>query len=647
MLVPAATAGAAFAPTDDRIAAGEQIDGSGLATDGQGNALIAWHQKQTPTSNYESKARRMATTGALGPIIDLSAPGAVAFRPILAMTPAGRAFVAWREFADFGPSSVVGRWINTDGSLGPVLTIVAGSVTVDAIDPKVAIDSSGVATVAWRDQNGGGLGLRRIFPDSTLGTAVPSFTASGDDHSIVALPNGGTLAVWRGSGTEKSVVATNNAFAAPVQISSVGNSTASPQLTTDSIGNGLAVWREDTGLLSIRGRRLSPSGAAVGAELIIDPDQAGFSHIDVNVTADSADDFIVSWDRQDAEGDHVTYARPINSGGVFSSAAQPISSGLFSSSLQQVALEDRGSAAAVWNNDIGMTSIISGRTLDSQGAPTGPIQDLFVDGTGTNSVSHAPAAGVAVFLTDYPTSASTRAVVARRYMVPPTCSDSNAVVVQGNPIAAALACSGPAVEGAEIVDQPKHGKVGAFGATGPTLGYTPTPGFEGDDSFTYRAINDGGSSGVARVAIKVGKDTVKPAITSLRFVQSANRSARASASKKRKAAKRTYSFALKYSEASTAVVTVERGTRGLRKGKRCRKPTKGARGKRCTIYRSIGTASTKTAATAATVGATGKLARRLAKGGRYRASAVATDLAGNKSKTKRVTIRAKRQSSGR
>jgi hypothetical protein len=228
-------------------------------------------------------------------------------------------------------------------------------------------------------------------------------------------------------------------------------------------------------------------------------------------------------------------------------------------------------------------------------------------------------------------------------MPPPTCSDSTATVVQGQPIEAPLSCTGLAIEGAQVVEPPLHGETGAFSGNGPTLGYTPTPGFEGTDSFTYVALNDGGGSNVATVEIQVGRDTVKPRITSFRFVQSVPKPGAKSSARKPKPKKRIYKFLLRFSELSTTQVVVERPIRGVRKGKRCRKARKGARGKHCTRWQRIGTVSSGSPLSTVTLRAKGKLVKRLRKGGRFRARGTATDRAGNISSQRTLKFRIKKK----
>jgi hypothetical protein len=55
-----------------------------------------------------------------------------------------------------------------------------------------------------------------------------------------------------------------------------------------------------------------------------------------------------------------------------------------------------------------------------------------------------------------------------------------------------------------VVSPPRHGQLTGVGAT---LRYRPEPGFEGEDSFTYKASDGEAESNTARVEIEVECDS--------------------------------------------------------------------------------------------------------------------------------------------
>ncbi len=600
----ACVAQAGFAPENDVIATTPQFpDVSGIATDSEGDSLVVWDQTPAPKAPEEAKARWLSASGDLGPIIDLSLPAeGRAYQPQVAMAPAGRAFVAWRVLGSSGPpSAAVGRWVEADGSLGPLLTLAAGEAgEMDVVELKVVVDHAGVATAVWENQAKTKLCLRRVQPDGTLGTLLPELAGGVDGLELAALPNGSTVAAWRAAGTEVTVVTNELSYGSP-QVVSSNNETADPALAIDSLGNVLVAWKEGSeGPFSVEGALLSPSGVPVGGQLLIDPSLPNNLGSEVDVAADSANDFLVTWVRQDAMSQYVVNARGVNSDGTFAGPAQPVSAGGVTGLSPRAALNDTGSGAVAWSSYVGMSSHALGRTTDAAGAPTGDIAHLYGPGNRGIDVSGAPGLGFAAFLI-----ARSDGADVRRYMEPPSCSDSQATVRQGKPIVVPLACTGLAIESAQVTAGPGHGQLGTFDPATLSLSYSPKPGFDGNDAFGFMGVNDGGSSNVATVTIDVGKDSVKPKIKRFRFVKR----------------KRHMKFVLKISEPARVRIVV------------ARKAKKGKKGKR------VGKLRSRKPKRKAVIKVRGKLARKLLAGGRFRATAIATDPAGNKSAPRRLKIK--------
>ena len=607
--VNAAAARAGFAPANESIASGEQLFSS-IATDAQGDSIVVWNQEAVLGAAPELKARRLAADGTLGPVFDL-APGEIGSRPVVAMTPDGRAIVAWESVPKDGdPAGVKARWVEPSGALGPLLTLIVGKAAlVETGDLHTAIDPAGVATVTWENSPTDELGLRRIQPDSAVGALVLDAAPGKSvlNHEIAVLPNGSTVLVWRGNGVEENVVTGALTVGVPTVLSS-SNAASDPQLAVDAAGNGLAVWRETGGEYSVRGRRLGPAGGPVGEETIITPDQGKSTSGRVEVSADSSGDFLVSWNRQNAAGKAIVYARGLNSAGAFAGPEQPLSEDGLDARTNEAALLDSGDGAALWEYEENSARTTFGRTVNALAQPTGPIESLFGDGVGEIVASSAPAVGFAAFAIRYALSGSAQGVVVRRFLVPPICANSTVTVGSGEGVEVPLACTGLAIESAAVAAEPTHGTIGAFNPAAASFRYRPKPGDGGNDSFSFSLANDGGSSALATVTIV---DRIKPTIKSLRFAKK---------KKKRGKGKPALALRLSYSEPSRAVVKIERAV--VRKGKR--------------RFRTIGKVASKRASRRARIAVRRKLAKKLAAGGKFRATAVAIDTAGNRSKVKRA-----------
>jgi hypothetical protein len=363
------------------------------------------------------------------------------------------------------------------------------------------------------------------------------------------------------------------------------------------------VWRDDTsGTFTLRGARFDPNGAPVGNELLIDPSAPASMGTRMSIASDTAGNFLVAWVRY-LSNEQVLFARGIDPGGEFRGPPEPISAaGGGAEDLIGSVIDDRGNGALVWPDDTNMTQTVMGRMIDSSGVASGTVSPLVGVPAGPVFGAAVPALGFAAFLTHRKDD-----VLVRRFLEPPVCSDSQAVVQQGKPIAVPLSCTGPGIETARPAGNPGHGALGPFDPQTMSFAYTPAPGFEGTDRFSYTAGNDGGGSNAATVTIRVGKDTVRPRIKRLRFVEGKKRDR----------------FVLRISEPARVTITV------LRRPGAAKPSSRAVAG----IVRS------RRSSMKVVLPVRGKLAKRLGEGGRFRATAVATDPARNRSKPRRLAFR--------
>ena len=106
------------------------------------------------------------------------------------------------------------------------------------------------------------------------------------------------------------------------------------------------------------------------------------------------------------------------------------------------------------------------------------------------------------------------------------------------------------------------------------------------------------------------------------------------------AAKKGTTLGYRLSEQGRVVFTVERALAGRRSGKKCVKQTRNNRGKRkCTRYARFGRFANASGAGANKHRYKGRIGKKAMKPGPYRATLVATDAAGNRSKAKALTLR--------
>jgi hypothetical protein len=107
-----------------------------------------------------------------------------------------------------------------------------------------------------------------------------------------------------------------------------------------------------------------------------------------------------------------------------------------------------------------------------------------------------------------------------------------------------------------------------------------------------------------------------------------------SARKKRAPIGTTFRYTL--SEAARVTIRIDRVLPGVKRGKRCLKPSKTRRGKRCSRFVRVGQLVRESPKGRSRVPFNGRIKRKALKRGRYRAVLRAADAAGNKSATRKL-----------
>jgi hypothetical protein len=128
-------------------------------------------------------------------------------------------------------------------------------------------------------------------------------------------------------------------------------------------------------------------------------------------------------------------------------------------------------------------------------------------------------------------------------------------------------------------------------------------------------------------------DNTRPRITGVKI------------SRKRVRAGQSITFTFRLSKASTATISIDKGSAGRRVGKRCRPPKRSLRKRpRCTRYSHVGTLTRKNLLPGTKrVRFSGRFRSRALKPGSYRATIVATDPGGKRSRAASVTFRVTRR----
>jgi hypothetical protein len=189
-----------------------------LAVDPAGNAVSVWIRNDGTNDRVQAAVRPAG--GEFGAATYISDPGQNAFAPRVAVDPAGNAVAVWYR-SDGTVFRVQAAYRPTGGSFGAPETL--SDPGQGAFDPQVSLDSSGNAVATW------------VRPD-------------GSKNRIQASTRPSATGVWE----------------APTNISEAGQDATEPQVAALAGGNAVAVWtRFDGAFLRIQaGFRLDVPGFA-------------------------------------------------------------------------------------------------------------------------------------------------------------------------------------------------------------------------------------------------------------------------------------------------------------------------------------------------------------------------------------------------
>jgi hypothetical protein len=593
---------------------------SDVAVTPAGEALVAWTEGEN--NDVEVKLRRVRLDGSLGAPVTIS-DGTRAGDPHLDFAPNGRALVAWIEAPTFAEkSSVRARWVETDDALGEPITLKTAGAASDSGELELTATSTNGALVAWHNFTSMPGPFRRVEARYVTASGAMSeliFPASGAGSvNVVAAKNasGGALLSWRDSGVQAQEIAADGTPGS-LQTPAPGI-VADPALATDGSDHFQLAYKKGSLPSSLEYRALAADGS-FSPEQTLDPTTeeqlAG-----VDLATNSSNRSIAAWNRFGALGQSVR-VRFIRSDGA-PEATYSTAAGTGNSAIPSVGIGGAGGGAVAWvqrpetgNGDVW------GWLFPAGGFPSAPT--LLSTQTGDPSLPQLEIADSEVGLVAWrerfePENPDLRLqILARQVLPPPSCPDAGGTIVQGRATRIALPCSGLQLLAPEIVAGPAHGRLGQPDAATQSVVYTPQPGYAGPDSFIFRGVNRGGAGANQTATLKVGKDTIRPVVRKFRISTRRVGAPGASASKKTR-------FRLRYSEIATATIAIERRRSCARAKGRCKK------------YRKVGALRAKVPRISATVALKTRFSKRKLTPGRYRATAVARDLAGNRSQPKRL-----------
>lgn len=276
-----------------------------------GTAVAAWVSNDGSPGRI--RARSMLTTGELRPTRTLSAPGANAIGPDVAVDADGDAIVAWSR-----AGRAQARRLSSADVLGPTQTLsVAGN---PAFNPRIAVDDDGDAVAVWWRDDGTDEGTsfraeaRTISKTGALGTLRKLSGPGGDglEPHVATYPGGDSIAVWlRDDGTTRRVhtraISAAGVLGPVSTLSGAGVDAFSPSVAVGDSGDAIAVWeRDDLTLSRVQARTISTAGVHGPVQTLSSGERDAFN---IQVAAEPDADAIAIWRRFDGTTFRVQYSR--------------------------------------------------------------------------------------------------------------------------------------------------------------------------------------------------------------------------------------------------------------------------------------------------------------------------------------------------
>ncbi len=339
----------------------------------------------------------------------LSAAGGNAGNPQISVNAAGAAIAVWNRFN--GSNDIVQSASSTDGGLNwstpDNLSAIGGSAT----QPQISMNSAGTAIAVWGRYDGSSYFVQSV--SSTDGGATWSPTvndlsaAGGDafDPQISVNSAGTAIAIWRRNNGSNSIVQSASStdggvnWSTPANnLSAIGGNAVEPQISVDAAGTAIAIWRRYDGSDFIVQSASSTNGGVTWSTPANSLSLTGASAVEPQISVDAAGTAIAIWIRFNGSNNIVQSVSSTDGGATWSPTVNDLSAAGGDASGPQISVDAAGTAIAIWSRDNGSDSIVQSVSSADGGVTwsTPAINVSAAGGSANNPQFSMNAAGTAI-----------------------------------------------------------------------------------------------------------------------------------------------------------------------------------------------------------------------------------------------------------
>jgi hypothetical protein len=265
------------------------------------------------------------------------------FTPQTAADSTGNVFIVWEDDTSNNSNILFSR--SSDGGVTFSAPMNLSNSKRFPFDPRIAVDSHGGINVVWNDGGPGNLDI--LFSRSTDGGLT---------------------------------------FSPPLNVSHDPDSSAAPQIATDSAGNIFVAWESDSGVLGVLFSRSVDGGVTFSAPLMVSTNTGG--SISPRLAVDLAGNVNFVWEDDILSSSDISFSRSQDHGQTFSSP-KSLAHNVGNSNSAQINVDLTGNINVVWENDSpGNFDVFFTRSIDG-GLNFSPLANL------SNSPGSASSAQIA------------------------------------------------------------------------------------------------------------------------------------------------------------------------------------------------------------------------------------------------------------